>query len=111
VIWWEIGDGHKNHYHTLLGNVQWQPNEVHHIVGTFNGSSTSNMMKIYVDGKLIKQGTPKGLVSTIAFDNGSLKIGGDFYHVYYSDFGFIDDVQIYKNEILDSFITHVLRNN
>lgn len=68
----------------------------HHIVCTWDGTTTANKVQIYVDGVMVKQGTAGAGTpdaNAARFSIGSLDLGGFFFN------GSVDEVAVYAKEL------------
>lgn len=74
---------------SLLDN-QW-----HYVVATWDGTTTSNGMKIYIDGAALYQGT--ATVSTIQSTSSALTFGGDSGSYDYA--GLLDEGRLYNRAL------------
>ncbi len=69
-------------------------NQWHHVVGTWDGTTTTNAMKIYIDGAVTYQGT--ATVTTIQSTSSSLAFGyGSTYYLA----GSIDEGRLYNRAL------------
>jgi prepilin-type N-terminal cleavage/methylation domain-containing protein len=79
-----------------IGNADW-----HYIVATWDGTTSTNRFKIYIDGALAAQGT--STISTIGQPNYYFRIGRDGIGQYPFN-GLIDEVRVYNATVPTSQI-------
>lgn len=108
---------HTNGTSTLLisAGSNYNDGEWHHVVGTFTGDTTSNGMKLYIDGVLENQATAgaSGILQYSPFsDSKGISIGGGGNATPSACFsGNIDEVAIWNGVVLDASDVTTIYNN
>jgi type II secretory pathway pseudopilin PulG len=80
----------------LLNDTAW-----HHVVVTYDGSSSSNGVKFYIDGEEDPLSTPLDQINVSIVNNGPIKIGG---YVWGNIEGTIDELRVYNTVLSSAFI-------
>ena len=86
---WGANDAIKVEASTIVNDSLW-----HHIAVTYDGSSTANGLKIYIDGSPETVTIVKDSLSSSTVNSDELRIGTRIGHIPFT--GLIDEVKIYS---------------
>lgn len=83
----------------LIGNIFVSDGSFHHVAATWTGDTSTNGVKLYLDGSLVDEGTA---AIEIEVDSVPLNIGGHTTLGHWKLNGVIDEVEVF-NRVLSSF--------
>jgi hypothetical protein len=82
-------------------NITGDTNKWHHVVTTWNGTMSTNGVKMYIDGKLVAQSTANADATNMeSLDGHSLSVGTLTCNTHSFD-GLIDEVKIYNTALTE----------